>query len=94
MSPIPSRPHQSGVEGNLGLSVECLAQGPARKTEASGAPIPDMEVGTLQRECLHQGLDLSGDVGPLGMQGDELSRRVGQQRCAGVGSGDDNGLLI
>jgi len=35
---------------------------------------------------------LGGDIGPLGVQGDELPSQVGQNHCGGVGGGDHHGL--
>ena len=40
----------------------------------------------MKRVGLHQGLDLGGCIGPLGVQGDELAGQVGQHR-AGAGDG-------
>ena len=39
-----------------------------------------------------QGLDLGGDIGPLGAWGDELAGQVGQHRCGCVGAGDSDTL--
>ena len=44
------------------------------------------------RVGLHQGLSLGGDVGPLGVQGDELTRQVGQDHPGGVGACHHHGL--
>ena len=44
------------------------------------------------RVGLHQGLDLGGDIGPLSVQGDELTSQVGQHHCGGVGAGDSDTL--
>ena len=46
------------------------------------------------RVGLHQGLDLGGDIGSLGVQGDELTSQVGQHRACGVGAGDHHGLVL
>ena len=46
------------------------------------------------RVGLHQGLDLGGDIGSLGVQGDELPGQVGQHHCCGVGAGDHHGLVF
>ena len=46
------------------------------------------------RVGLHQGLDLGGDIGPLGVQGDELTSQVWQHRCGCVGAGDHHGLVL
>jgi len=35
------------------------------------------------RVGLHQGLDLGGDIGPLSVQGDELTCQVGQCQAPG-----------
>ena len=46
----------------------------------------------MKRVGLHQGLDLGGCIGPLGVQGDELPGQVGQHRACGVGAGDSDTL--
>ena len=38
------------------------------------------------------GLDPGGDVGPLGVQGDELAGQVEQHRAGSLGAGDGDGL--
>ena len=65
-----------------------LAQGLGQ--EDGGGPDPDPGHGDqdlIKRVGLHQGLDLGGDIGPLGAWGDELAGQVGQHRCGGVGAG-------
>ena len=37
---------------------------------------------------------LGGDIGPLGVQGDELPGQVGQNHCGGVGAGDHHALAL
>ena len=46
------------------------------------------------RVGLHQGLDLGGDIGSLGVQGDELTSQVGQHHACGVGAGDSDTLAF
>ena len=65
---------QAGVGGQLGSGVEGLAQGLGQEDGCG----PDLDPGRggqdlVRRVGLHQGLDLGGDIGPLGVQGDELS---------------------
>ena len=68
---------EPGVGGQLGAGVEGLAQGLGQ--EDGGGPDPDPGHGgqdLVKRVGLHQGLDLGGDIGPLGVQGDELPGQV------------------
>ena len=39
-----------------------------------------------------RGLDLGGDISPLGAWGDELPGQVRQNHCCGVGAGDSDTL--
>lgn len=58
-----------------------------------GGPGPDAGHGgqnLVMRVGLHQGLDLGGGVGPLGVQGDEVARQMGQHHASDVGAGDTN----
>ena len=41
-----------------------------------------------------RGLDLGGDISPLGAWGDELPGQVRQNHCGGVGAGDHHGLAL
>ena len=69
---------QAGVGGQLGAGAwrSCPGSRPAR-TAAAGTPDPghgDQDL--IKRVGLHQGLDLGGGIGPLGVQGDELPGQV------------------
>lgn len=72
----------------------CPGSRPAR-TVAAGTPDPGHGGQDLvKRVGLHQGLDLGGDISPLGAWGDELPGQVGQHHCCGVGAGDHHGLVL
>lgn len=75
--------------------LEVLPRVSAKKTAAARTPDPGHGGQDLvKRVGLHQGLDLGGDIGPLGVQGDELPGQVGQHHCCGVGAGDHHGLAL
>ena len=62
-----------------------------------GGPDPDAGHGgqdLVKRVGLHQGLDLRGDVTPMGVQGDELARQVREHHASGVGADQHLGLGV
>lgn len=67
--------------------------GPRSRAWRSG-PGKDGGQDLVKRVGLHQGLDLGGDIGPQGVQSDELPGQVRQHRCGGVGAGDHHGLAF
>ena len=82
------------VGGQVRARGEGLAQGLGQKD--SGGRDPDAGHGWSgpgkRGWATRQGLHLGGDVGPLGVQGDELARQVRQDDASGVGAGDNNRL--
>ena len=73
----------------------CPGSGSAR-TAAAGTPDPGHAWSGPHKEGgpPARATGLGGDIGPLGVQGDELPGQVWQHRCGGVGAGDYHGLVL
>lgn len=82
------------VGGQLGAGAwrSCPGSRPGRRLRSRPRHPARVVRTSRMRVGPHQGLDPGGDVGPLGVQGDELAGQVGQHRAGGLGAGDGDGL--